>query len=71
VIALLGTAAGQPGLVFAQSVGQPFDMGALMKEILARLGGRGGGSKDMAQGGPSEVAELETRLNELAGKLRS
>ena len=71
VVALLGTTAGQPGLVFAQSVGQPFDMGALMKETLARLGGRGGGSKDMAQGGLTEVAGLEATLNEIAGRLRA
>jgi len=71
VVALLGTTAGQPGLVFAQSVGQPFDMGALMKETLSRLGGRGGGSKDMAQGGLTEVAGLEATLNEIARRLRT
>jgi alanyl-tRNA synthetase len=46
-------------------------MGALMKESLARLGGRGGGSKDMAQGGLTEVAGLEATLNEIAGRLRT
>ena len=70
-IALLATTSGQPGLVFAQSAGQPFDMGALMKETLARLGGRGGGSKDMAQSGLSDVAGLEATLNDLARRLRS
>jgi len=48
---LLGSEAGQISLVFAQSKGMPFDMGALLKETLAKLGGHGGGSKDMAQGG--------------------
>lgn len=71
VVAVLATTSGQPGLVFAQSAGQPFDMGALMKEILARLGGRGGGSKDMAQGGPSQVEGLEAALNDLAGRLQA
>jgi alanyl-tRNA synthetase len=71
VVALLGTTSGQPGLVFAQSAGQPFDMGALMKETLSRLGGRGGGSEDMAQGGLTEVAGLEATLNEIAGRLRT
>lgn len=51
VIALLATTSPQPSLVFAQSTGQPFDMGACMKEVMAKFGGRGGGSKDMAQGG--------------------
>lgn len=69
VIALLGAASGQPALVFAQSPGQPFDMATLMKELLARLGGRGGGSKDMAQGGPAQVEGLESALRELASRL--
>ena len=71
VVALLASTSDQPSLIFAQSAGQPFDMGALMKEALARLGGRGGGSKDMAQGGPAQVEGLETRLKELAAKLRA
>ncbi|HEV8047146.1 MAG TPA: DHHA1 domain-containing protein, partial [Terriglobales bacterium] len=60
----------QPALVFAQAAGQPFDMGALMKETLARLGGRGGGSKDMAQGGPTKIDGLEAALSDLATRLR-
>jgi alanyl-tRNA synthetase len=51
VVALLGTASPQPSLVFAQSAGQTFDMGVLMKQTMSAHGGRGGGSKDMAQGG--------------------
>jgi alanyl-tRNA synthetase len=70
VVAFLGVTSDPPALVFAQSSGQPFDMGSLMKEILARLGGRGGGSKDMAQGGPAQIEGLDTALGELAGKLR-
>jgi alanyl-tRNA synthetase len=58
-----------PALVFAQSSGQPFDMGALMKEALTRLGGRGGGSKDMAQGGPARVDGMKAVLTELAARL--
>ena len=70
VVAFLGITSDQPGLVFAQSPGQPFDMGGLMKETLARLGGRGGGSKDMAQGGPTQIEGLEAALAELAARLR-
>jgi alanyl-tRNA synthetase len=69
VIVLLGATSGQPALVFAASPGQPFDMNALMKEALAKLGGRGGGSKDMAQGGPAQVEGLEAVLVELGRKL--
>jgi alanyl-tRNA synthetase len=70
VVTFLGTTADEPALVFAQSLGQPFDMGALMKEMLTRLGGRGGGSKDMAQGGPASGEGMEAALAELAERLR-
>ncbi len=66
VIALLGSSAPQPSLVFAQSAGQPFDMGALMKQIMAKFSGRGGGSKDMAQGGLTNTAAIEPALAEAA-----
>jgi alanyl-tRNA synthetase len=68
-VALLATTSPQPSLVFAQSAGQPFDMGALLKETLAKLGGRGGGSKDMAQGGVPKVDGIEAVLNAVAAGL--
>jgi alanyl-tRNA synthetase len=46
-------------------------MGGLMKEAMAKLGGRGGGSKDMAQGGAPVGSDLETTLKEISGKLGS
>jgi alanyl-tRNA synthetase len=70
VVALLGTTSEPPALVFAQSSGQPFDMGGIMKEMLARVGGRGGGTKDMAQGGPTRIEGLDAALAELAAQLR-
>jgi len=61
-VALLGATSPQPSLVFAQSAGQPFDLGASMKEVLGKFGGRGGGSKDMAQGGLPNASEVEAAL---------
>ena len=69
-IALLATDSPQPVLVFAQSAGQPHDMGALLKQTLATLGGRGGGSKDLAQGGAPSSAGLEIALSAAAEKLK-
>jgi alanyl-tRNA synthetase len=69
VVALLATTSPQPSLVFAQSVGGPHDMGALMKETMTKLGGRGGGSKDMAQGGAPKVGGLEAVLAQVADQL--
>jgi alanyl-tRNA synthetase len=69
VVALLATTSPQPALVFAQSAGQPFDMGALMKETMTKIGGRGGGSKDMAQGGVPNAEGIEATLQGVAATL--
>ena len=69
VVALLATTSPQPSLVFAQSPGQPFDMGALMKDVMTKAGGRGGGSKDMAQGGIPNAEGIEARLKGIAATL--
>jgi len=61
-VALLATESPQPALVFAQSSGQPHDMGALLKQTLAKLGGRGGGTKDLAQGGAPSSSGLAAAL---------
>ncbi|HWW16546.1 MAG TPA: DHHA1 domain-containing protein [Candidatus Dormibacteraeota bacterium] len=70
-IGLLATESPQPALVFAQSPGLPHDMGALLKEALAKLGGRGGGSKDFAQGGAPQAAGLAEALAAAAQSLTS
>jgi alanyl-tRNA synthetase len=69
-IALLATVSPQPSLIFAQSAGQPHDMGALLKEAIAKLGGRGGGSKDMAQGGVPDPGKLDSALADAASRLQ-
>lgn len=70
-IALLGCGGAQPSLVFAQSPGLPHDMGALMKQMLQALGTRGGGNKDMAQGGAPDAKRAEDAVMEAAERLRS
>jgi alanyl-tRNA synthetase len=69
VIALLAAESPQPALVFAQSAGQPHDMGALLKETMSKLGGRGGGSKDLAQGGAPQSTGLAAALAAAAQNL--
>jgi alanyl-tRNA synthetase len=68
-VALLAATSPQPSLVFAQSAGMPFDMGALMKETMTKLGGRGGGSKDMAQGGIPKADGIDEVLEAVAAAL--
>jgi len=70
VIALLGTTV-QPAVVAAASSGQSFDVGALLKQALGKHGGRGGGSKDMAQGGLPNAEAVERVLGEIADKIRT
>ncbi|HZS28995.1 MAG TPA: alanine--tRNA ligase-related protein [Candidatus Angelobacter sp.] len=74
VVALLASGAGQPTLVFAQSPGQKFNMGQLMKDAMVQLGGRGGGSADLAQGGlaagTQALGEVEARLHQMAAGLK-
>jgi alanyl-tRNA synthetase len=73
VVALIASGSGQPALVFAQSPGQKWNMGQLLKEVMTQLGGRGGGSADLAQGGlpagSGDLAKLEKVLQETAAKL--
>jgi alanyl-tRNA synthetase len=70
-VALLGASWGQPALVFAQSPGMKHDMGALMKEAMAVLGSRGGGNRDMAQGGAPDASRLSEIIETTAAKVRS
>lgn len=59
-IALLATSDAKGGrLVFARSQSLDYDMGRLLAQACAELGGRGGGKPDLAQGGGPEVDELE------------
>jgi len=69
-VALLGAGEGSPALVFAQTAGLPFDMGALMKEYLAASGGRGGGTRDMAQGGVAGAETLKSALERVEAKIK-
>jgi alanyl-tRNA synthetase len=69
-VALLAAARGQAALVFAQSPGMKNDMGALMKDAMAKLGARGGGNRDMAQGGAPDASRLQEMIDEAAAKVR-
>jgi alanyl-tRNA synthetase len=61
-VALVGSTLDSPGLVFAQSPGGAADMGALLKQVLLTVGGRGGGSRDFAQGGVPAGTDVEQLL---------
>ncbi|MHB1935404.1 MAG: alanyl-tRNA editing protein [Acidobacteriaceae bacterium] len=61
--------AGPATVVLARSSDLDSDCGTLLRTTLAAHGGRGGGSRDMAQGSVP-VEKLATALDELAGRCR-
>ena len=70
-IALVGSTVEPAGLVFTQTSGGSADMGALLKEVLSSVEGRGGGSRDFAQGGIPAGAKVDVAqlLRDAAGKI--
>ncbi len=63
-VSLLACGGTQPSLVFAQTPGLGNDMGALMKQAVQALGTRGGGNRDMAQGGAPDGLRAEQSIRE-------
>jgi alanyl-tRNA synthetase len=83
-IALVASTVDPPGLVFAQTSSpipaspsstrdSAADMGALLKQVLSSVGGRGGGSRDFAQGGvpAGSYTNVEQLLREAAGTIET
>jgi len=68
-VALLACGGAQPSLIFAQTPGLSNDMGALMKQTVQRLGTRGGGTRDMAQGGAPDASTAEQAVRDAASAI--
>jgi len=68
-VALLGCGGSRPSLVFAQAPGLANDLGALMKQAVQQLGTRGGGNRDMAQGGAPDSAGAKQALQQAASAI--
>jgi len=69
VQALLASRAGGH-VVFAQTAGLGADMNSLLREGLQAVGGKGGGTKDFAQGSVPDGSALEGLLNRAQARLR-
>jgi alanyl-tRNA synthetase len=61
-VALLGVKGQPTKLYFAQTPGGASEMGTVLKQTVAKFGGKGGGSRDFAQGGGLEEGRLEEAL---------
>jgi alanyl-tRNA synthetase len=70
-IALAASTLDPPGAVFAQTPGGAADMGALLKQVLSSVGGRGGGSRDFAQGGVPAGCDIEQLLRQAADTIKT
>lgn len=57
-------------IVIAQSAGLEGDMGALLRELLAKFGGKGGGSKVFAQGSVAEAGGIDGIVEEIGARLQ-
>jgi alanyl-tRNA synthetase len=56
-------------VVFAQSAGLPGDMNALLRETLAEFGGKGGGTRDFAQGAVPDSSIVARVLDAAVARL--
>jgi len=61
VLVLLGLAGGGD-LLFAQHPSSGKDMNALLKQVLEKLGGKGGGTRDFARGKLADASQVENAL---------
>lgn len=61
-VALIGETGNPAKVYFAQSQGGPSDMGAILKQTIARVGGKGGGARDFAQGGGLDASRVDEAL---------
>lgn len=69
LVVLLGSSALPAAVVFARSADVDFDISGLMKQAMAAVGGRGGGSKDLAQGGVPDASRVSSLLGDVAKML--
>jgi alanyl-tRNA synthetase len=61
-IALASAQDGRASVVVAAEGEARLDAGALIRELLAPIGGKGGGRRDLAQGGGSDGPALDRAL---------
>ncbi|MGB1697941.1 MAG: alanine--tRNA ligase [Thermoplasmatota archaeon] len=68
-VALLGTESGR--LLFGRSADVDVNMGNVLREAAAVMGGKGGGRPDFAQGAGPDASKLEDALEKAAGMVRA
>lgn len=69
-VALLGTMGERCHVVFAQTPGLPYDLSRILRSTISQIGGRGGGTRDLAQGGGPAGAAVEAVLEAAFAEIR-
>ncbi|HUS81314.1 MAG TPA: DHHA1 domain-containing protein, partial [Armatimonadota bacterium] len=69
LVAILAVTEPAPQVVLARSADVELGMGALLREVLAAHGGRGGGAAHLAQGGAVRAEDLPAILAEARRRL--
>ena len=67
-VVVIGTLATPPSLLIAVSEDSGLDAGKMLKELIAPVGGRGGGSPRIAQGSVPDAAIAESLIDELLNR---
>jgi alanyl-tRNA synthetase len=67
---LIGTVSSPPSLLLATSEDSGLDAAALLRDVLAAAGGRGGGSPRVAQGTLPDIERLDAAVAELTRRTR-
>ena len=61
-IAVVGARGNPAGIILAQAPDGAADMASILRQVLAQVGGKGGGARNYAQGGGMEESRLEEAL---------
>ena len=67
--ALITSTLNPPALVLATSPGSGLNAGTILKQALAAVGGRGGGSAELAQGGVADQEKLAAAIQAIRGQI--
>ena len=69
-VALLGVKGQPTKLFFAQTAGGTVELSGVLRQAVAKFGGKGGGGRDFAQGGGLDEGRLEEALAYAEGLLK-
>jgi alanyl-tRNA synthetase len=67
--AIISSSLNTPAIVLATRPGNALNAGAILKQVLAAVGGRGGGTAELAQGGVADQGKLAAALQGIRAQI--